>query len=172
MVAAVTLAPLTVACSSDDKPAAVSAASSATASADRAGACLPVPAKAPDLTWLPADLPLPPGSFATQDLEVGAPPPSLPESETHRGLIAVHASVEEFSSFIKTEWGSRGWTFGKGDAEQGEAEGGYRKGELGGVYRVRDVFCDPTFSELLLVYGPGATADSVCRLQRLFVVTL
>jgi hypothetical protein len=70
----------------------------------------------------------------------------LPESETHRGLLAVHASVEEFSAFIKTEWGSRGWTFGKGD--------------FGGVYRVRDVFCDPSFSELLLVYGPGATAES------------
>jgi hypothetical protein len=119
-----------------------------------------VPAAGPELTWLPADLPLPTGSFATQDLATGAPPPSLPESETHRGLLAVHASVEEFSAFIKTEWGSRGWTFGKGDAEEGEAEGGYRKGDFGGVYRVRDVFCDPSFSELLLVYGPGATAES------------
>ena len=111
---------------------------------------------------MPADLPLPAGSFPTQDLATGGPASSLPESEseTHRGLIAVHASVEEFSSFIKTEWGSRGWTFGKGDAEEGEAEGGYRKASFGGVYRVRDVYCDPSFSELLLVYGPGTSTAS------------
>ena len=104
--------------------------------------------------------PLPAGSYPIQDVDAAAPPPTLPPSDTHRGLLAVRSSVTDFSAFIATEWASRGWTMGKGDAERGEAEGGYRRGDFGGAYRVRDVYCDPTFSELLLVYGPGATTES------------
>jgi len=69
----------------------------------------------------------------------------------------VHSSVTDFRAFIASQWTAAGWTMGKGDAERGEAEGGFRKGDFGGVFRARDVYCDPTYSELLIAYGKGAT---------------
>ena len=78
----------------------------------------------------------------------------------HRGLIAVRGTVDDFVSFINTQWTANGWALGKGDAERGEAEGGYRRGDVGGVYRVRNVYCDANVSELLIVFGPGAGTDT------------
>jgi hypothetical protein len=126
----------------------------------RSAACRPVPPEGEPLAWFPGDLPLPEGSYPIQDVDAAAAPPAVPASDTHRGLVAVRGSVAEFSSFIATQWTSAGWTLGKGDAERGEAEGGYRRGDFGGAYRVRDVYCDPTFTELFIVYGPGATTES------------
>jgi hypothetical protein len=156
------LVPVISACSADQHTTAGAPASSdVSTNGARTSACRPVPAAGAELAWLPAELPLPSGSFPIQDVDAAAAPPSVPASDTHRGLIAVHASVTDFTSFIASEWTSRGWTLGKGDAERGEAEAGYRRGDFGGSYRIRDVYCDPTFTELLLVYGPGATtADS------------
>ena len=158
------LIPLTAACSSDSHPTVASAGSSAdpdaSSPASRSSACRPVPPQGAALDWLPADLPLPAGSYPIQDVDAAAAPPSVPSSGTHRGLLAVHSSVTDFSAFIQTEWTSKGWSLGKGDAERGEAEGGYRRGNFGGAYRVRDVYCDPTFTELLLVYGQGPTTES------------
>ena len=117
------------------------------------------------MPWLPPDLPLPDGTYAITDPEApaGATTTSAaaaaPDSETHRGFLAVHGSVTDFSAFIATQWVAKGWTLGKGDAERGEAEGGYRKGDFGGAFRVRDVYCDPSFSELLITYGKGATSE-------------
>ncbi len=143
-------------CSSDDTPT-TTAKSSASAGSS---ACRDAPTAHVTLDWLPADLPLPDGSYATQDLDTAGPPPTV-ESTTHRGLLVVKGSVENFREFVNTQWVAAGYSLGKGDAEQGEAEGGYRKGEFGGAFRARDVYCDHTLSELLLVYGPGAgSADS------------
>lgn len=158
--------PLLAACSSDSTPAVApatsSSAASSTAPARRTAACKPVPPQGAPLEWLPADLPLPDGSFPIPDTDAGASP-AQPESDTdapdatHRGFIAVKGTVDDFKTFVKTTWAASGWTLGKGDAEPGEAEGGYRKGDFGGAYRVRDVYCDPTMSELLITYGKGAT---------------
>ena len=159
----VALVALTTACSSEDRPAAAPSSGGSTdasTGAARSAACRPVPPQGDALPWLPTDLPLPAGSYPIQDVDAAAAPPAVPSTDTHRGLLAVHGSVTEFSAFIATEWTSRGWSLGKGDAERGEAEGGYRRGDFGGAYRVRDVYCDPTFSELLLVYGKGADTDS------------
>jgi hypothetical protein len=151
---AVVVVALAAACSSDKAPTAAS--SDTDAASARTSACRDVPGAGPALSWLPADLPLPDGSYAIQDLDASGPPPTV-ASETHRGLIAVHGSIDDFVTFINTQWIAQGWSLGKGDAEQGEAEGGYRRDDVGGAYRVRDVYCDPTFTELLLVFGPGAT---------------
>ncbi|MDT9127092.1 hypothetical protein, partial [Escherichia coli] len=68
----------------------------------RTSACRPVPAQGEALSWFPAGLPLPPGSYPIQDVDASAPPPTV-ESETHRGLIAVHAKINDFVTFINTQ---------------------------------------------------------------------
>lgn len=121
-----------------------------------------MPAQGTVLDWLPSDLPLPDGSFPIVDPESSAAPTesdSDAPNATHRGFVAVRGTVDDFKNFVKTTWTANGWTLGKGDAEPGEAEGGYRKGDFGGAYRVRDVYCDPTMSELLITYGKGATSS-------------
>jgi hypothetical protein len=163
VAALLTVASVLSACSSDANPTAATAQDSdalASESAARTAACRPVPPEGAPLAWFPAELPLPAGSYPIQDVDAAAPPPSAPASDTHRGLLAVHGSVTDFTSFIATEWTAAGWSLGKGDAERGEAEGGYRRGDFGGAYRARDVYCDPTFTELLIVYGPGGATES------------
>jgi hypothetical protein len=58
-------------------------------------------------------------------------------------------------TFAPSDWTAKGWSLGRGEAEPGEAEGGFRKGDFGGAYRIRDVYCDATMTELLLTYGKG-----------------
>jgi hypothetical protein len=166
-VAALVGVTLVAGCSSDSRPVASTASSASApptngttpARAQRTSACEPVPPPAAAIDWLPPDLPLPAGSYAVEDTE------SAPSSETdsdapaqaHRGFVAVRGTVDDFKNFVRTTWPANGWTLGRGDAEPGEAEGGYRKGDFGGAYRVRDVYCDPTMSQLLITYGKGAT---------------
>jgi len=172
LAAAAVAFPLTVGCSSDSPTAIAQASSSAApaasaSSGQRTSACRPVPAQGEALDWIPADLPLPPGSYAAEDTEAPSPSGSS-ESDTdadaesgdaggaHRGFLVVKMTVDQFKQFVTTNWPAAGYSLGRGDAEAGEAEGGFRKGDFGGVYRVRDVYCDPTMSELLLTYGKGA----------------
>ena len=161
LIALAAITPFAAACSSGhDKDSAAESAirASADTPAPRTAACRPVPPAGATLPWLPPDLTLPKGSFAVQDVDAAAPPPSMPASGSHRGLIAVQGSVDDFVSFIHSDWTTRGWSLGKGDSEQGEAEGGFRRGDVGGAYRVRDVYCDPSYTELLLVYSPAPAA--------------
>jgi len=166
LAAAIVALPLVVGCSSDSSPtvaASSSTSASSAAPAQRTSACKPVPPQAGELDWLPADLPLPPGAYATEDTESPTTTSSDADAEqsnspagAQRGLLVVKMTVADFKSFVAKNWPAAGYALGRGDAEAGEAEGGYRKGDFGGVYRVRDVYCDPTMSELLLTYGKGA----------------
>lgn len=170
LAAALVALPLAAGCSSDSSPtvaasssAAAPGAASSAAPAQRTSACKPVPAPSGEHDWLPADLPLPPGTYAIEDTES----PTTTSSETdagdsdapaaaQRGFLVVKGSPQDFKTFVTQNWPAAGYALGRGDAEAGEAEGGYRKGDFGGVYRVRDVYCDPSMSELLLTYGKGA----------------
>jgi hypothetical protein len=96
---------------------------------------------------MPADLPLPPGSYPVADLS---------NSSTHQGTFVVKGDLHSFVLFVTTEWPKHGWGLGRGDAEQGEAEAPYRRGDEGGAWRVRATYCDANQSELLLVYKRGA----------------
>ena len=167
--AALVALPLVAGCSSDSSPTVVSASSapassssSSAAPAQRTSACKHVPTQSGNADWLPTDLPLPPGTYAIEDTDS---PTTTSDADANvsdapagaqRGLFVVKMTVADFKHFVATNWPPAGYALGRGDAEAGEAEGGYRKGDFGGVYRVRDVYCDPTMSELLLTYGKGA----------------
>jgi hypothetical protein len=169
LAAAIVALPLAVGCSSDSSPTVAASAStpasssSSAAPAQRTSACKPVPPEAGELDWLPTDLPLPPGTYATEDTESTTTTSADADAEesdapagARRGFLVVKMTVADFKQFVANNWPAAGYALGRGDAEAGEAEGGYRKGDFGGVYRVRDVYCDPTMSELLLTYGKGA----------------
>jgi hypothetical protein len=168
LAAAAVVLPLLYGCSSDSNPAVSLGDASSTADSiaprttvARTGACKPVPAQAAPPDWYPADLPLPPGSFPATDTESG--PASEADSdaasssgdETHRGFYVVNGTIDDFVAFTKTDWTAAGYALGRGEAEPGEAEGGFRKGDFGGSFRIRDVYCDASMTELLITYGKG-----------------
>jgi len=107
--------------------------------------CVPVPRSVGPLPgWLPSDLPLPPGTIlVNQPGDVAG---------YHRALFATVA-LRDFVRFALAEWPSKGWTLGRGDAENGEAEDSFGKSGVGGAFRVRGAYCDPGRSELLVVFG-------------------
>jgi len=123
-----------------------------------------VPAAAEQPDWFPADLPLPPGSFPTADTESASgasdsDADAASGDETNRGFFVVKGTIDDFTTFVKEQWPAQGYALGKGEAEPGEAEGGFRKGDFGGAFRIRDVYCDATMTELLITYGRGTTAN-------------
>lgn len=167
LAAVAVVLPLVTGCSSDAKQASTSQASSASAApsttAARSGACTPVPAQIEQPDWFPADLPLPKDSFPVADtatgssaLEADSDAESGSVATIHREFVAVKGTVDDFVGFTKTSWVAAGYSLGRGESEPGEAEGGFRKGDFGGSYRIRDVYCDATMTELLITYGKGA----------------
>lgn len=106
------------------------------------------PPKVATPNWFPADLPLPPGSYATVDL--------APVSRYHRGLFAVPGSVGAFGRYVLSTWPSQGWVLGRGDAEFGEVENQFVRGSASGGFRARDAFCKPGYVNVMIIFDPGA----------------
>ncbi|MGH2829825.1 MAG: hypothetical protein ACRDJM_05025, partial [Actinomycetota bacterium] len=115
----------------------------ATAAPTLSGNCLQRgrPIKTP--SWYPADLPMPPGSYAIQ------------EPKAERGLRrVVFASKGDLRAFVVhalKEWKARGWSLGKGESEPGEAEDNFLKDDRYGVFRARSVFCEQDWTWVLIV---------------------
>jgi hypothetical protein len=107
--------------------------------------CLPVPRSTGAIpAWVPADLLLPPGTTLTTQLaDIG---------KYHRAVF-VTIGRPAFVRFVLNQWPAKGWTLGRGDSEAGESEDSFAKSGVGGAFRTRDAYCDPTRSELLLVFG-------------------
>lgn len=97
--------------------------------------------------WLPRDLPLPPGTYASHDYGK--------REGYFSGLFVVPRGATPFARFALREWPKRGWELGRGEAEQGEVEDDFRKGTAEGAFKVNDQACKPPFGLLLLFYSPG-----------------
>ena len=108
---------------------------------------MPPPA-ATAITWVPADLPLPPGTHTVSDLPVAG-------DGTHHGVFATPVAIKDFVRFALVQWPSKGWHLGRGDSEANEAEDEFVRGKEAGSFKVRSDYCDTTWSELNLVYRPG-----------------
>lgn len=136
------------ACGNSTRDAA--AGSTTTASTLPAKACPPLPeATGKTLAWIPADLPLPAGSYVLEDL-------SLPNLPYRSGDYVVPRDVEGFVRFVKSEWPERDWVLGKGEGEEGEAELAFHRGTLQGSFRIRAAFCDRSHTLLVLSLGDSA----------------
>lgn len=118
------------------------------------GGCEPTPPAGPTLSWVPADLPLPFGSYPVRELTSGP--------GTHQAIFVVPGTLVDFVKFAAAEWHKAGWSQGRGEAEQGEAENTFARlaasggadpnRREGGAWRVRQPFCDQGKAELLLVF--------------------
>lgn len=108
--------------------------------------CPELPARIATPKWLPADLPLPPGSYASR---------MLPRSgRVDRGIFVVNASLDEFVRFVLAEWPKQGWILGRGDREAHEAEAPLsRPGGRLGFFRARSIYCEPNRAEVLIAVG-------------------
>jgi len=109
--------------------------------------CRPLPLAGGPIAWVPADLPLPSGTYAVRDENV--------DNGVHHGVFATPVPIKEFVRFAVTEWPAKGWRLGRGDSEANEAEDGFARAGEGGSFKVRADYCDPTWSELNLFYKAG-----------------
>ena len=73
-----------------------------------AGICRQVPPPAgPNLTWVPADLPLPDRTYAVADLGVSS-------GGAHHGVFVTSVKIQDFVRFAATQWPAKGWRLGRG----------------------------------------------------------
>jgi hypothetical protein len=103
-----------------------------------------VPPRAKSVSWLPADLPMPPGTYTAEELPANG--------SLKRARLVVPLALQDFVKFVLEQYPKAGWRLGRGDAERGEAEDGFSRGNAGGAWRVRSSFCDQQKSELFLTY--------------------
>ena len=101
------------------------------------------PPGAPAFSWLPADLPMPPGSYAVNESQLNS---------GKAGTMVVPMGLSEFVRFALAQYPASGWRLGRGDAEPGEAEDNFVKDTRGGAWRVRSSYCDAGKSELFITF--------------------
>ncbi|MDQ1438263.1 MAG: hypothetical protein QOK43_1892 [Acidimicrobiaceae bacterium] len=120
-------------------------------SAQPPGPCVTPPAApgpASAIDWLPKDLPLPPGTYAVNEL--------APEQSARRAVLVVPATPDGFAAFVGQAWAAEGWRLGRPESEGFEAENRMTRPPAYGGFKVRSVYCDGTKSELTIAYSPGA----------------
>jgi hypothetical protein len=100
--------------------------------------------------WLPEDLPLPPGSYLSQDFGQ--------TNGYQRGVFVVPGSLTDLARFVLTEWPKQGWSIGHGDSEEDEIETSLSKPPAAAAIKAQGVECSPGYSLLLLIYAPDRTA--------------
>jgi hypothetical protein len=98
------------------------------------GSCTPVPPATAAVKWLPADLPMPPGTQVDHE---------VPFPDKKGAVFAVHLALADFRTFAQTNWGGKGWTVSDTDFSRADAHG---------TLLARDVYCDPTWSQVFMTY--------------------
>jgi|ERR671930_494401 hypothetical protein len=104
-------------------------------------------------TWVPKDLPLPSGTYASEEL-----PPSF---GYHRGIFVVPGTLTDLARFILREWPRAGWTLGRGDSESSEIEDQFFKTPAVGAFKAQVVYCKPPYALMLLLFAPDRAAVGV-----------
>ncbi|MEA2460233.1 MAG: hypothetical protein QOH90_410 [Actinomycetota bacterium] len=113
--------------------------------------CEPEHIDTPD--WLPEDLPLPEGIYATDTED--------PLSGYQRVFMIIPetTTIPEFTRMIVKEWPKAGYQIGRGDSEQGEVEAEFSKPPATGAFKVQATSCDnPGYSVMYLIYAPTGPA--------------
>jgi hypothetical protein len=111
------------------------------------------PDKLPAPSWLPADLPLPPGTYHSENL-----PGSI--FGYKRAIFVVPGPLIDFARFVLSEWPKAGWTLGRGDSEGFEVEAPFTKPPAAGAFKAQGQYCNPTYALMLLIYTPNTGAAS------------
>jgi hypothetical protein len=105
------------------------------------------PPEVPFPDWVPEGLPLPPGTYAYDNL-----PRQL---GYYRGLFVLPGMLtEKFARYALRKWPAAGFQLGRGDQEPGEVEGAFLRPPASGAFKAQDVFCRELHSLLLLLWTP------------------
>jgi hypothetical protein len=100
--------------------------------------------------WIPKDLPLPPGTYATQRLDA--------IQGYRRSLLVVQRTVDQLADYVLERFPEEGWIVGRGDTEPGEVDLQFSKAPAVGAFRALDQFCRPGFALVLMIYAPDRAA--------------
>jgi hypothetical protein len=108
------------------------------------------PKQIPTPDWIPDDLPLPEGIYATEAED--------PLSGYNRVFMVIPGTttIPEFTRMVVKEWKRAGYQLGRGDSEQGEVEAEFSKPPATGAFKVQATAChDPSYSVMYLIYAPN-----------------
>ena len=113
--------------------------------------CTPDHIPLPD--WIPPDLPLPDGIFATATEEE--------TSGYERVFIVIPrtTTIPQFTRMVVNDWPKAGYQIGRGDSEPGEVEAEFSKPPATGAFKVQATACDPAYSVMYLIYAPNGPAS-------------
>jgi hypothetical protein len=110
-----------------------------------AAGCVAVPNEGAALAWLPKTVPLPEGTYPVSEKATA--------STIHVGVLVVPMSYTDALRFILAEFPKAGLQMGPGESEHGEAENTFLDGTKAGQFKLRNVYCDTSKTELTLTYG-------------------
>jgi hypothetical protein len=118
---------------------------------------LPPEIEFPD--WVPADLPIPNGTYAYDRL--------TREYGYYRGLFVLPLLSTQFGRYVLERWPAAGFQLGRGDQEPGEVEAQFVRPPAAGAFKARDVVCRDPASFLLLFWAPQGPKDTTTPPQPL-----
>jgi hypothetical protein len=107
------------------------------------------PARIDTPSWVPRDLPLPEGTYASQDFgkRVGY----------FQAILVMDVTTPQFARFVLRTWPEAGWQLGRGDSEPGEVEDVFTKSPAVGAFKAQDQPCHPPFTLMLVIFTPDST---------------
>ncbi len=109
------------------------------------------PPRIPTPSWFPEDLPLPEGTYASQDLGGSG--------GFQRAMFVVKTDLADLARFVLTRWPDAGWTIGRGESEAHEIEDDFSKVPAAGQFKAQSIACDPGYVLMVIVYSPNALAS-------------
>ncbi|HEX9823866.1 MAG TPA: hypothetical protein VGB51_05655 [Actinomycetota bacterium] len=101
-------------------------------------------------SWIPDDLPFPPGTYAAEKLSA--------VQGYKRVLLVAQTTLAALQRFALDRLPQEGWVVGRGDTEPGEVDLQFSKPPAVGAFRAIDQFCNPGFVLILVIYTPDAGA--------------
>ncbi len=101
--------------------------------------------------WLPPDLPLPKGTFATQKLSI--------TSGFHHAVFVVPLGIAELRRFVLERWPGAGYRLGGEDAAATHFQGSFARPPAGGSF-LAQAHCGTSSSILYLAYSAALPSPS------------
>jgi hypothetical protein len=101
--------------------------------------------------WVPRDLPLPRGTFASRTLDGAA--------GFHRVAFIVPGDVRAFHHFIRDKWPGAGYVLGKMEPAHKRFAGSFVNGSSRGTF-LAQIACGGDRTILYLSYAPGSPSPS------------
>jgi hypothetical protein len=103
--------------------------------------------------WFPADLPLPAGAYAAEELET--------TTSLEAAVFVVPGRLPVLVAFVRDRWPEAGYELGRGQAGPGEFENSFSRPPAFGRIKANSVPCEPGYSTLVIQYAPRGAGIEV-----------